>query len=146
MAKMAKPKAEPKAGKILIEKIYLSEAVYDKFGSKNRLIEHIERTADLPQENGFLLLTPEQKDELCSILGPINTSNDVVDKTRRLAEVSVGGLKFELEKEQLVRIKNQAFFNRKQSEPSELEATPQQAKEMIERYLSLQMKYFLDQF
>ncbi len=92
-----------------------------------------------------LTLTADHLRKLTEVIGHPASSEDLVNRVRRLGTVKVQGRDFQLSQEQVVRLKQEAFFNRKTGEPDINEASPQEAEKIVQRYMDDQLKYWLNQ-
>lgn len=91
-------------------------------------------------------LTGENLKKVRDIIGNVATPEELVSKIRRLGIVRVQGKEYFLSQDQITRIKQEAFFHTLTNEPhTEAQATPEQAKKIVNRYLEKQLDYWMNQ-
>ena len=120
---------------------------HHKIGSLAGAVAYINRVIERASRDnleGALALSSETVSKLRDMLGGFVAEADLVDRVRRIGRVRVQGHEYVLTSEQLARLKQEAFGHARNGEPrKESEATPAQAEEIVQRYMTEQIDYFM---
>lgn len=107
-----------------------------------QLHEQFSTTTKFPQ--GWIALDPSQVRQLEYFLGEVKDSGSLVGKILNIGVLRVQGKEFQLTREQIQRLKTEAFFHHERGEPSsEASATPEEVELVLDRYLTKQLNYYI---
>jgi len=120
---------------------------HHKIGSLAGAVAYINRVVERSSRDnleGALALSSDTVSKLRNMLGGFTTETDLVDRVRRIGRIKVQGREYVLTAEQLARLKQEAFGHAKNGEPRrEQDATPEQAAEIVGRYMAEQIDYYI---
>lgn len=73
----------------------------------------------------------------------VTDPRELVERVVRLGRIAVQGREFFLTEGQIKRLREQAFFHRKDGEPATLEeASEEEARKILDRYVDEQLDYY----
>jgi len=133
----------------MIFEFKIPDEVYEQYGSQQAIWKRVVDTADMPNDTDWALqFTGQQLADLRRHFGQFKTAHELFQRIMTVGAIKLQGVELQLDGDQIQMLKEQAYFNAEEGEPTSAQDAEDYPKEVvikqIQRYVREQMSYALN--
>ncbi len=133
----------------MIFEFKIPDEVYEQYGSQQAIWKRVVDTADMPNDTDWVLqFSSQQLADLRRHFGLFKTAHELFQRIMAVGAIKLQGVELQMDGDQIAMLKEQAYFNAEEGEPTSAQDAEDYPKEVvvnqIQRYVREQMAYALN--